>query len=413
MQVLGQIVSSFAEAKDITLTLTDENGTQSVQTVRTPAVNAHAPGEASAVYTLTLNSDAATVLTMHQSEKDSLASDDTAGILVPPVFRPRIALVQSSSKESPPDQVLPEILQSTEPASLTELTDEAYEQLDASEVDSGSRFDVIVFDHVSPKRLPAIPTLTFGGVPPGASDVGSGAASEPEAASRPAPRAQTSGVVLTWDRTNSVLRNVSLDNLRYTGFTAFEQSPTLTPLASGTRGPVMASVRARGATHVFVGFALADSNWRLDISLLILIQNVLDDLPGKELADEGLAVRPGEPVTLRADAHADRIRLAQQSASLDFAVQSGAMTTIRAPSHVGIWSVSGAAAPVDVLPVSVLSEAESDLRPRPELTVNSEAATATYASGVAPMELWPMLAGAAVVLLVIEWLVYSRQVAAK
>jgi hypothetical protein len=61
---------------------------------------------------------------------------------------------------------------------------------------------------------------------------------------------------------------------------------------------------------------------------------------------------------------------------------------------------------MDRIAVSMLSDQESDIRPRHSLIVNAQRAEAGTAGGAAGLELWPYLAAAAIGLLVLEWIVY-------
>ena len=74
--------------------------------------------------------------------------------------------------------------------------------------------------------------------------------------------------------------------------------------------------------------------------------------------------------------------------------------------RAGLYTVRGAAPPMDRVAVSVLSDQESDLRPRHSLVVNAQRADAGNAGAASGLELWPYLAAAAIGLLVLEWIVY-------
>jgi dTDP-4-dehydrorhamnose reductase len=65
---------------------------------------------------------------------------------------------------------------------------------------------------------------------------------------------------------------------------------------------------------------------------------------------------------------------------------------------------------MDRIAVNLASDVESDTRFRPALVVNAAAARAQAAAESAPVELWPFLAFAAAVLLLLEWIVYCLRV---
>jgi hypothetical protein len=73
---------------------------------------------------------------------------------------------------------------------------------------------------------------------------------------------------------------------------------------------------------------------------------------------------------------------------------------------VGLYAIDGAVPPMDRIAVSMLSDVESDIRPRTSLVVNAQRTEAGAVGDAASLELWPWLAAAALVLLTVEWVVY-------
>jgi hypothetical protein len=72
--------------------------------------------------------------------------------------------------------------------------------------------------------------------------------------------------------------------------------------------------------------------------------------------------------------------------------------------------VEGAASPNDRLALSMLSDTSSDIRPRRSLVVNADVEQSAATSAIGMHELWPWLAGAAMLLLAVEWMVWCRRV---
>jgi len=60
--------------------------------------------------------------------------------------------------------------------------------------------------------------------------------------------------------------------------------------------------------------------------------------------------------------------------------------------------------------VNLVSLNETDLRPHDSVVVNAERRTAGSVDSTVPRELWRWLVAAALVLTVVEWLVYCRRV---
>ena len=367
-------------------------------------------GEAALSHALDLPGGA--VITLRHNHADQLAADDIAAIVVPPPSKPRIALVFPA--DSRPDPFLYELLQAMEPQSVQSISAADWASIDPATIDDGSRFDLVVFDRVSGARLPGAPSLTFGGVPAGLQ------AHE--------PRSDGGQMILSWDRQHPILRNLSLDSIVFSGFGGFDlPEATATPLAWGPDGPIIALVRTRGARHIVVGFAPAKSNWPLHVSSAMFVQNAMEFLT---LASSGAAAsatsgaaggagivhRPGEPISVRAAPDARSIIIEASGGSLevplpliDAASPGTRLATLPTIPRAGLYTARGALPPNNVLAVSVLSDVESDIRPRDSVTVNAQASEALAGERERPMPLWPWLLAAALALAVLEWLAYCRR----
>lgn len=378
-----------------------------------------AAGETSISHALDLAGGA--VVTLQHNHSDQLAADDVAAIVVPPPSKPRIALVFPADDK--PDPFLNELLLAMEPQSVQTISDAAWSQIDPTQIDAGTRFDLIVFDRVSHQRLPGMPSITFGGTPSGVES------HEPREPNRGQP-------ILSWDRQHPIMRNLSLDSIVFSGFGGLDlPESTATPLAWGADGPIIALLRTRGARHIVVGFTLPKSNWRLHVSSAMFVQNAMEFLTlaatgGAGTGESGIVHRPGDAITVRAAPDAQAITLQGNGASVSIPVggdrnasmgaaggagetgsSSARQVTLPTLSRAGLYAAKGALPPNDFVAVSMLSDVESDILPRDVITVNAQASEATSGKKDQPLPLWPWLLGAALVLAVIEWLTYCRRVA--
>lgn len=391
VQVFARLVNAGLEAVDAVATLSADG--QPIAWIRKtiPAAGADGPGEASFTQALDLGGGA--LLSLRHNLNDDFAADDEALLRLPAPAQPRIAVVYGGAA---PDPFLMELLEALEPQQLRGLSRDAYASLDARELDAGTLFDLVVFDGVSAARLPGVPTLTVGGAPAPLKTV---------EASSPGGRH-----ILSWDRQHPLLRHVSLDTVVFADFGAFDLPATATPLVFGPDGPIMAVARTRGARHVAIGFSLVKSNWPLHVSSAVFIQNAVEFLTWSQSGQGGLVHRPGEPVMIRASANVDELAI-EGPISARISVEPGGMASVPTLRRAGLYRVEGAMPPNDLVAVSVLSDVESDIRPRPTITVNAEHATARRAASVSARPLWPWLVGIALALLALEWLVYCRKLA--
>lgn len=389
--VFARLMNTAASPVTTVLTLRANDESVDMRRVSVPAA-AEVPGEASITFSLELHDE--TVLSLQHNFRDPFAADDVAWLVVPAPLQPRIALVYGGDR---PDTFTRQLLADMEPRELRPMTAEAYEQLDQRELDTGELFDMVVFDRVSPQRLPGVPTLTFAGVPRGVGVT--------------EPRSEGGRLILSWDRQHPIMRHVSLDTIRYAGFGGYELPAGATALATGPEGPVIALLRTRGARHVVVGFDLNRSNWPLHVSIVVFMQNVLDHITLTGSGQAGLVHAPGESITVRAQANVSRLAIqGPQEATVN--VQGGAERALPTLRRAGVYEIAGAAPPMQRVAVSLLSDTETDIRPRGELRVNAEMTAGERGTRAVPRELWPWLVAAALALLAVEWAVYLRKAGA-
>jgi hypothetical protein len=365
------------------------------------------PGEATTLFSLEASGGG--LLEITHARPDAFAADDSAWLVMPAPRPPRAAIVHEGPAPNP---FLVEVLEALEPGGLRVLTAARID--DAGEIgDDGLPVnDLIVYDRVAPARLPAAPSITFGAAP------GSTTSVEP-----PSEGGQR---LVTWDRRHPVLRHVDLDQLAWAGFDAYGLPDGATPLARGRYGPVIALLDGADARHLCVGFDLGRSNWAVDVSFTVFMLNAIEHLTLAESAREGAMTRPGESVTIRPRPGAEALTLTgplgtggapPAKAETDEAngtppvrlateITGGVPVVMQAPRGVGHYAIDGALPPGDRLAVSLLSDEESALRLRGTLTVNARPVAATGTRTTVPREWWRLLAAAAGVLLLLEWLMY-------
>jgi hypothetical protein len=369
-----------------------------------PAGEDDAPNEAAgrptlepageAVISFNLELPRGALIQLRHGFDDPLPADDTAAVILPQPARPRIALVHPSG--GGPDPYVLELLQQADAESIRTLSRPAYMGRAEDALGIERDFDLVVFDRVSPERLPGVPSLTFGAVPPGVGRI------EPES--------EGGRRVLSWMRQHPIMRHVSLDRVVYRSAPAYQLPPGATALARGPEGPIIALLRANNVRHVAVSFALQDSNWPLDISVAVFLQNVLDEMLLATMGQSALVHQPGEPLTVRLSTEAEAAVVRGPGTELRVPGEPGDLATLPPFRRVGLYEVEGVLPPHERIAVSLLSDVESDTRPRLAVRVNAEEEAGTTGQGEAPRHLWPWLLGAALVLLMCEWLIYCRKV---
>jgi hypothetical protein len=385
----ARLVNSGARPAETTATLRVDGKAVEVRHVGIPAATDIAPGEAPVTFDARI--PGAAVLTVTSSRRDDLRADDSAVLVLRPPAAPRIGLVHAAEN---PDQFLVGLLEALRPQNLLVVPGPATPNGADGDLDLSwavDRVDLVVLDRVTPRGLPSLPTLSFGGA-------------LPEIEVRPSSRPGAARI-LSWDRQHPILRHVSLDALVYAGFGGYDLPESWVPLALGPDGPVIAVGPTRAGRHVLVGFDLTHSNWPMDVSIAVFMHNVLNELIWPARGDAAISLRPGEPVSVRAQLDTDTLSI-EGPITTRLEVEPGSEVTLPALRRVGLYAVRGAVPPMDQVAVSMLSDQESDIRPRHSLIVNAQRADAGTVGAATGLELWPYLAAAAIGLLVLEWIVY-------
>lgn len=388
VDVFARLINTSPLEVSLVATLTTDGGAAEPIALTVPAAGDAGPGQRS--FTASLELAASAVITLRHNHSDALPADDVAALVLPAPRRPRVALVHPQSDDGA-DRFIVDLLEATDPQRLDVLTDAQYADRLLADPQSVQQYDLVLFDRVAPQQLPAVPTVSFGAAPPPLTTV------EPaEPGGHP---------VLSWDRRNPLMQYVELDPVRYSGFGAFELPAGATPLAWGPDGPIIVTMRTAGATHVAVGFELRNSNWPLQVSFAVFMQNVFDQLLRAGAGLEGLSYRPGEPITVQPVPGARRLQLdGPVRRAID--IEGPAPLTIPPLRLAGLYDVTGAQVPQGAIAVSMLSDQESDIRPVDALRVNAQQADALAAGDAAAWPVWPWLVAAALALAVIEWIAW-------
>ena len=389
VDLFARVANAGPAPVDLVLTLRAGGNALRSWSVTVPPADERGAGESTVTHRV--EAPWAALLLLAHARPDDLPADDTAAVVLSPPQAARLALVSASGTADP---FLVGLFELTDPAALVSLSAESFDARGAS---IAEEFDLLVFDGVAPDRWPPVPSLTIGAAP---ADVRRG---EPSRAGGQR--------VLSWDRRHPLMRHVALDGLVFAGTGGFESLPIDTEvLATGPGGPLIVSVVASGARHAMVAFALRDSNWPVDPSFAVFMQNALDVLAfAGRAARDGVAHRPGEAIAVRVADGVDELRL-DGPRTERVAVGGRPVVTLPALPDAGVYRVEGAEPPDDTIALSILSDVETDIRPQEDLSINAATIATTIVERTAPRELWPWLVAAALVLLAIEWMVYALRV---
>lgn len=279
------------------------------------------------------------------------------------------------------------------------------------------RYDLVIFEDVSPETPPAANTLYFGGLPP--SDSFSRA------------RDVEWPVVLDWDVSHPLMNYIrDLGLVRIAKARTIELPPGGAALMETQAGPVAFTIPREGFVDAVVGFSLIDgdtfnSDWMVHRSFPIFLYNAIRHLGNAQDSSENSTYSPNSPITLRADPLVESIVVTApngRSKTLDRTPQGAFMYN---DAHsTGIYQAAWGDEGTYFFAVNLFDPRESDLSTRGmipqgvqgeavdayKIKIGYTAVEGTRRSIASLQNWWKPLAISVLVVLILEWFIYNRRI---
>ncbi|MCC6428040.1 MAG: VWA domain-containing protein [Phycisphaerales bacterium] len=419
VRVFVQIASALRRARDLPITVSLAGIERQRRAIEVPAATAESPGIQATTFEIQTRD--AGVLTVALIADDLLASDNQASLLLDAPRSPEILLVVPD--ESPTEQAAT-VEEPLTPAwllesILTELRPSRLQIAKASEADgliraAAGAFDLIVLDRTAPPILPAVPTLSLGaGLPSIGITISPATAGAPDR-----------DFILSWERSHPILRDVSLDTVFALAPASIQFAPIdpantgelqRTDLALGASGPMISLLDVGGVRHIVLAFDLGRSNWGLQVGFPIFLVNALDYLTLRGSQQSAAALRTADPIELAAPANLATIVLEgptrREIRLPDTASTASAERTVSIGrlERAGIYTAQPSRVRPVMIPVSLLDPLESALGVSEQINIRSRGSAGDdRAAPSLPREIGDYLLLAALGLLIVEWIVYTR-----
>jgi len=346
---------------------------------------------ASLSFELTL--DRAAVVEARLSRDDALPLDDRAYAVVPPPRKLRVLLVRS---EYP---FLESVLVGLPLEHVERMTPETYEAAPAQEIEEEgqSKYDVVIFDGHDTGRLPTGNYLFIDALPQ---------IDEIKASEELGPH-----MLMWWDETHPVLRHVALDFVHIAKGTVLEMPPEAETLIEGPRGPVLTRYARDGRHYLILSFSVEMSDWVIKPSFPVFVYNALRYLgSGGATAEQG-PTRPGETLRIPLPAGTQEAELTcPDSSKVKLSVEPGQQARYARTHRVGVYRVEPGIEGRDSFAVNLEDAAESDIAPRGNLKIGTQAVEEVSGIRTATPEIWRWFVGAALLIVLFEWYIYNRRV---
>ncbi len=186
------------------------------------------------------------------------------------------------------------------------------------------------------------------------------------------------------------------------------------PIVEAEGGPLLLAGDVGSRRVSVITFDLLASDLPLRIDFPILMANLLQWYSPATAVDAPDGLRPGEPVAIRPQAATTEFRVTDPAGSTRRFDATDEVLTYAATDVLGVYQVEliseEARETGGLFAVNLFSEQESQIAPQDVIIVgDAEVSSAnTNQDTLGQRELWPYLAGLALLILVVEWWVYHR-----
>jgi len=340
-----------------------------------------APGEAqSVIFSLELEKTISERIILAVEDVDALDVDNEAYAILSPPKELAVLLVTEGNP------FLQKVLTLDPLVKLTQIT--------PSEYRPAGRYDLIVFDSWTPEEMP------------------------PERSVFIAPRRnvgpiQTIGTIqdptiASWRREERILRFVSFADVHIARAGRLELPPQVKVLVESAAGePLMALVPYGEAEHLVIAFNILESDWPLRSSFIVFFANLKEEARAA-FVDFPAKVKAGQAIPIRSTGRSKFITITSPSRTEYQFPDDGSTIFFNQTGEVGFYRVESGGG-VREFAVSLLEQAESDIRPRGNIYLGGEVVEAGTTVTRVNREIWPWFALLALLVVMLEWYAYHRR----
>ena len=271
-------------------------------------------------------------------------------------------------------------------------------------------FDLVIFDRCAPKKMPLCNTVFWGSTPP-SEEWTVAAPSEPTA-------------VIDSNSAHPLMTAVPLgSNVNILKSSVVEGPRGSVALIESSEGSIM-TVGARGGFRdLVIGFPMVEmddelnvnvnTDWMTKLSFPLFIQNLVVELGNGKNFAAAIGGSPGEILNFRTSLPFDSVRVTDPSGrKTTLSPRPDNAFTLTDTRASGVYSVqSPEQDKLDLLlPVNLFDRNESNLTVREKLTLGYEEVTGEAKRELTRKQYWRWFLAAALLILMLEWVVYNRRV---
>jgi hypothetical protein len=257
-------------------------------------------------------------------------------------------------------------------------------------------FDLTVLDGVVPAQLPAGSLLFVNPVSNPLFQVG-------------APFKEMKNVQV---RENPLTRFVDWSNVHILQAKTVQLPSWADALITADAGPLVFAGTMDNRRVAVVTFDLRESDLPLQVAYPILFSNLINDLVPPGAFDATQPLHPGDSLSIAPQSGVDQVVVASPSDVVYTLAPGASGYTFTDTNELGYYAVnfiSKGVSKAEYFAVNLFDPAESDIRVRPTIQIGRAAVTSAAPEKIGQLELWPWLAGLALLVLLIEWQMYHRR----
>ncbi len=408
------IDNQHADVKTITLTSGSsgetEMATQDDTESDVPAVtesphDAPPPGSVVAIAFDDIELSEGAIIEVRLKIDDALPADNRAYSVVPSPKNVDVLLITRGNH-------LLERTLATLRINAVKMTPEEYEN--ASEdliVEAGrSRFSLVMFDDHSTARLPPGNYMFWGSAPQidGVEELG----------------IVENEIMIDWDAAHPVLRHASIANLEiFYHWKRLKLPPDAIRLIEGETdtSTVLSYFSSDGrqflvcAFSIFVisddGQPVLNTNWIMRWDWVSFLSDAIQFLASATQTENLKSLRPGDPATTPIDQRTETVQISRPDGRTDDIPTGGAPSVTYARTRsIGTYKVTPAETGQGIFAVNLYSSAESDVTPQKQVSIGSSTIAVSEGQAEVNEPVWTWFLLAALVIMMLEWIVYNRRV---
>ncbi|MBN2584329.1 MAG: VWA domain-containing protein [Planctomycetes bacterium] len=332
------------------------------------------------------------VLEVRLMRDDALAVDNVAWAILQPPKRLGVLLVTEGN--SP----LESALRACPIAKLQIHNTSQFEAMDHEAMSLERPYGLIVLDRCEVTRLPAANCLVFGQPP---KLLGLGVKGQAE-----------NQFVIDWRSKHPVLNHVNLGNLFVSKCLQLDVPREGTVLAEFDAGPALVMVRRPGGMALVAPFDLLESNWPFESGFVMFCYNVVTFLGAEVEQGQSASLPVGQPIVVQSTSgQAEATIVSPQRGEEKLTADPSGKFRYGGTSRVGLYRFTASGGTERIFAVNLLDAGESYTAPSEQLAVSGQQIEAQGAEAVMDgRELWPWLVGLGLLVVLIEWWVYTGKV---